>query len=121
MIKAFKRMAPYLVMVLAPVGWQYQSAAIGAEPGLVGHWTLRGECAESSGQGNHGVNHGVDLDHGAFDGEQAYIEVPASDSLKLGTGNFAFSAWVYTEKERDDIVGDVIDMYDPASRRGITL
>src|SRR6478672_8252371 len=97
------------------------AGAPGAEPGLVGHWTLRGDCRDSSGQGNHGINHGVDLDHGAFDGEQAYIEVPASDSLKLGKGDFAICAWIYTEKELDDIVGDVVDLYDPAQRRGITL
>jgi Concanavalin A-like lectin/glucanases superfamily len=98
-----------------------QTAANCAETGLVGHWTLQGDCRDSSGQENHGVNHGVGLDRGAFDGEQAYIEVPASESLKLGKGDFAFSAWVHTEKELDDIVGDVIDMYDPTLRRGITL
>ena len=58
---------------------------------------------------------------GAFDGAHAYIEVPASDSLKLGTGDFTICARVYTEKQLDDIVGDVLDMYDPAARRGITL
>ena len=51
----------------------------------------------------------------------AYIEVPASKSLKLGTGDFTVCAWVYTEKQLDDVVGDVFDMYDPAARRGITL
>jgi hypothetical protein len=82
---------------------------------------LQGDCRDYSGHDNHGVNHGVDLDNGAFDGTSAYIEVPASESIRLGTGNFAFCAWVYTEKELDDIVGDVFDMYDPALRRGITL
>jgi hypothetical protein len=96
-------------------------AADSSEPGLMGHWTLHGDCQDSSGNGNHGVNHGVKLSRGEFDGQQAYIEVPASDSLKLGTGDFAFCAWIYTDNELDDIVGDVMDVYDPASRRGVTL
>jgi hypothetical protein len=95
--------------------------AADADPGLVGHWKLRGDCNDSSQFGNHGVNHGVDLDRGEFDGQGAYIEVPANQSLRFGTGDFAFCAWVYTEKQLDDIVGDVFDLYDPAERRGITL
>src|SRR6476620_2991657 len=108
-------------LVLLVLTWLCQVRATCADPGLVGHWKLQGDCRDSSGHGNDGVNHGVDLDHGAFDGAQAYIEIPSSDSLKLGKGDFAICAWVYTEKELDDIVGDVIDKYDPAQRRGITL
>src|SRR5258708_1259374 len=59
------------------------------DAGLVGHWKLQGDCRDYSGQGNHGVNHGVGLEKGAFDGVGAYIEVPAHPSLKLGTGDFA--------------------------------
>jgi hypothetical protein len=92
-----------------------------AEPGLVGHWKLKGDCRDYSGRNNHGVNHGVDLKSGAFDGKGAFIEVPNSESLQLGTGDFAICAWVYTEEELDDIVGDVFELYDPAMRRGITL
>jgi hypothetical protein len=91
------------------------------EPGLIGYWKLRGDSRDHSGNGNHGINHGVDLDSGTFNGAGAYMKVPSSPSLKLGTGNFSMSTWVYTEKELNDIVGDVIDMYDPAIRRGITL
>jgi hypothetical protein len=95
--------------------------AYAAEPGLVGHWKLQGDCRDYSGHGNHGVNHGVELNSGQFDGLHAYIEVPTSDSLKLGTGNFTISARIYTEKQLNDIVGDILDMYDPMARRGITL
>src|SRR5438876_11832063 len=91
------------------------------DAGLVGYWKLQGDCRDYSGHGNHGVNHGVNLEGGVFDGVSAYVEVPNSDSLKLGTGDFSLSAWVYTEKQLDDIVGDVLEMYDPERRRGITL
>jgi hypothetical protein len=96
-------------------------ASNSTEPNLVGYWKLRGDCRDYSGHGNHGVNHGVQLDRGAFDGLRAHIEVPSSASLKLGTGDFALCAWIYTEKELDDVVGDVLDLYDPSRRRGITL
>ena len=89
--------------------------------GLVGHWKLQGDCRDHSGKGNHGVNHGVKLKDGAFDGIGAYIEVPAHPSLNLGAGDFAISARVHTEKEVNDILGDVLDKFDPDLRRGITL
>ncbi len=89
--------------------------------GLVGYWKLQGDCRDYSGNGNHGINHGVQLENGNFNGNSAYIEIPNSNSLKLGTGDFSLSAWVYTEKEINDIVGDVLDMYDPSLRRGFTL
>jgi hypothetical protein len=91
------------------------------DPGLVGYWKLSGDCRDASGHGNHGVNHGVDLDKGRFDGRSAYIEVPASSSLRLGTGDFSFCAKAFTETNLDDVLGDIFDCYDPATRRGITL
>jgi hypothetical protein len=99
----------------------FQGVALAKAAELIGHWKLVGDCRDYSGQNNHGVNHGVDLAHGAFDGEHAYVEVPAAKSLTLGNGDFAFCAWVNTAKELDDIVGDIMDMYDPGSRRGVTL
>jgi hypothetical protein len=91
------------------------------EPGLAGYWKLRGDTRDYSGNGNDGINHGVNLKDGSFSGSGAYIEVPSSPSLRFGTKSFSLSAWVYTEKRLDDIVGDVFDLYDPASRRGFSL
>lgn len=89
--------------------------------GLAGHWKLKGDCQDHSGRGNHGVNHGVNLENGTFDGTGAYIEVAANDSLKPGASDFSLSAWIYTEKQLDDAVGDILDLYDPDLRRGVTL
>jgi hypothetical protein len=50
------------------------AGARAAEPGLVGHWQLQGDCRDYSGHENHGVNHGVDLDRGAFDGVGAICD-----------------------------------------------
>ncbi len=110
-----------LSFVLAILGWLLPCTALGAEPGLIGHWKLQGDCRDYSGHDNHGVNHGVDLENGTFDGASAYIEVFPSDSLELGSNDFAFCAQIHTDEQLDDIVGDVMDMFDPATRRGITL
>ena len=92
-----------------------------AESGLIGHWKLQGDCRDHSGAGNHGINHGVKLERGEFDGRSAYIEVPNSQSLQFGKGEFSLAAWVYTERDLDDVFGDVLDKFDPAQRKGLTL
>ncbi|MFM7072315.1 MAG: LamG-like jellyroll fold domain-containing protein [Planctomycetota bacterium] len=91
------------------------------EPGLVGHWPLQGDCRDHSGHGLHGINHGVDLATGLFNGRNAYIEIPASDSLRLGTGDFTIVASVFTDEIVDDTLGDVVSLYDARRRRGVTL
>src|SRR4030095_11894977 len=95
--------------------------ALHHEPGLVGYWKLQGDCRDYSPHGNHAVNHGVNLTNGTFNGVDSFIEVPSSPSLKPGTGDFSICAWIYQEKELDDVVGDVVDFYDPTFLRGITL
>lgn len=102
--------------------------ARGQDHDLIGHWKLAGDVKDSSGQGNDGQNHRVDLtatgrdgragSAARFDGIDAFIEVPSSKSLALGTGDFTLTAWVHTTRELDDVVGDLVSKFDPASRRG---
>ncbi len=87
--------------------------------GLVGH--LRGDCRDISGLGNHGIRRGGAAEQGEFDGRTAWIEVPASESLRFGTDDFTFAAWVHTEAQVDDAMGDILESFDPDTRRGITL
>lgn len=101
--------------------------------GLVGHWQLAGDCRDDSGSGNHARNHGADLTvagpdgkpNGAarFDGRSSWLEVPASPSLRLGTGDFSIAAWVHIsgDAELDDAYGDIVSQYDPVARRGFSL
>ena len=98
--------------------------AAATEPGLVGHWKLAGDCRDSSPRGNHAVNHGVELtgpDGARFDGVDDYIEVPRSESLRLGSGDFSIAVWVYTESELDDVLGDLVSKYDPETRTGLNF
>ena len=87
------------------------------DPGLAGYWKLKGNCRDYSGRGNHGVN----VDAGNFNGRDSYIEVPDSPSLGFGSGDFSISVWVYTERDIDDVIGDVLSKYDPEKRKGFNL
>lgn len=111
------------------------AALLGAEPGapvvragsadgLVGHWKLAGDGQDSSGRANHAVNRGADLSspQGArFNGIDQWLEVPASASLALGPGDFSIAVWVHTEPAVDDVLGDLLSKYDPATRTGVNL
>lgn len=98
---------------------------------LVGHWKLAGDSNDYSGKGNHARNHGVDLkgpgpDHqpagaAAFNGRDSYLEVPAHASWQLGKNDFSATAWIHTERDLDDLPGDIISQYDPKQRRGFHL
>lgn len=92
-----------------------------AAAGLVGHWQLRGDCQDSSGHGHHGINHGVDLKAGRFDGRSGWIEVPGGGAFGLGRGDFTVAAWVHTDEVVDDTIGDVVSLFDPSRRRGFSL
>ncbi|MEK7397948.1 MAG: LamG domain-containing protein, partial [Candidatus Poribacteria bacterium] len=91
------------------------------ESGLIGYWKLKGDCKDYSEKGNHGINHGVNLNTGEFNGRDSYVEVTNSPSLNFGTGDFSISAWVNTENDVDDVIGDVMSKYDPQNRKGWTL
>ena len=79
----------------------------------VGYWPLRGDARDHSGQENHAVNHGVNLETGQFDGRGSYLEVPARPVLDPRTGDFSISSWVYTEAPVLDTFGDVVSKFDP--------
>ncbi|HPP52074.1 MAG TPA: hypothetical protein PK777_03910 [Thermoguttaceae bacterium] len=114
-----------VIGLMAGVLWFLSRGAWGdPQAGLVGRWKLAGDCRDSSGRENHGVNHGVDLsaaDGAKFNGIDSYIEVPASEDLKFGKSDFSIAVWVHTEAELDDVLGDILSKYDPASRTGLVL
>jgi len=78
------------------------------EKELIGYRKLKGDCKDYSGKDNHGKNHGVNLANSAFNCTNSYIEVEHNDLLNFGKNNFSISAWVYTEKDLLDVIGDII-------------
>lgn len=113
----------WILLPYACVGLTLLSACPAAadEAGLVGYWKLRGDCKDYSGRGHHGKNVGVDLETSEFSGLGSYIEVADTPALRLGTGTFSLSAWVFTRPETDRAPGDVLSKYDPSRRRGVNL
>ena len=97
--------------------------AAAPDDGLVGHWPLAQDCQDRSENGNHGTNHGVELepDGARFNGTGAYVDVPASDSLQFATDDLSVALWLHTDERLRDVLGDVLSMYDPATRRGFNL
>lgn len=93
----------------------------GLNEGLVCHLKLKGDCLDHSGNNNHGINRGVRLEDGSFDGRGAHVEIPATESLQPGRGDFTISAWVHTEPIVNDTLGDVASWFDPDMRRGVNL
>lgn len=94
------------------------------DDGLVAQWKLTTDTRDSSGAERHAVNHGVQFDanKGAiFDGLDTWLEIPADKAPELGTHPFTLSAWVYTEQELDDVLGDVMSWYDPKTRNGFNF
>ena len=68
-----------LVMCLCLLWMFVPVDASAAEPDqLIGHWKLSRDAQDSSGHGNHGLNHGVDMgasDGALFDGIADYISM----------------------------------------------
>jgi hypothetical protein len=102
--------------------------AVAGDADLIAHWQLASDTRDHSGNGNDGRNHAVDLQAAGpkggdgsaarFDGRGSYIEVADRSALQLGTGDFSIAAWLHTEKNLDDVIGDIVSKYDPVSRTG---
>jgi hypothetical protein len=95
--------------------------AAAADSNLIGYWTLRGDCLDHSGHGLDGINHGVDLKTGAFDGRGSFIEIPDRPALNCFNGDFTITADVFTDKGIDDCFGDIVSKFNQAQRKGFNL
>ncbi|HID75809.1 MAG TPA: LamG domain-containing protein [Planctomycetaceae bacterium] len=107
------------------------TSSLGAGKEFMAHFPLDGNAQDVSGNGNHGVVHGVRFVKdtirgktrvvGVFDGLDDWIEVPHRDVLRFGKADFSISVWLHTESPLDDIVGDLVSKYDAAARRGFVF
>ncbi len=111
------------VIVSLSLSW-FQTKIEAEENSLIGHWSLTGDALDRSGSKNNGINHGVILkpnQPAIFDGRKAFIEVPHSESLSFGTGEFSISVFVNTSAVLDDVIGNILGKFDPITRRGFQL
>ena len=113
-----------LLIVVTTGALLVSTGPLAAAEGPVAHWKLEEDGRDSSGNGHHAINHGVRFagDRAAtFNGVDSWLEIPAAKPLQLGTDEFSVVAWIHTAEELDDVLGDVMACYDPATRTGFTI
>ena len=90
---------------------------------MVGHWTLTENADDSSGSNLAGRDKDLAYtrEGAVFDGQTSRLDVNDDDRLNFGDGEFSIAAWVHTDSELDDAIGDLLNKYDPAARRGFNL
>lgn len=109
--------------LLSVISFALVSSGLAAD-GLVGHWKLTGDARDSAGGDRHAINHGVTFASGegaTFGGIDSWLEVPAEKAPKLGAKPFTITAWIHTDEDLDDVLGDVMSRYDPKTRTGFNL
>ena len=112
---------------LVSIAWAFiafSGLANANDDGLIAHWKLTADARDSSGSDHHAINHGVtfDADRGAaFDGIDAWLEVPADRAPKFGKKAFTIAAWIHTDEELDDVLGDIMSCFDPKTRNGFNF
>jgi hypothetical protein len=102
-----------------------------ATDGLIAHFPFSADCEDHAGAGLSVRNHGVRLvpaEDGPhpgraarFDGTNAFLEVADHPVLHVGREDFSVAAWVRTDETSGDVAGDLLDKFDPATRRGFHL
>ncbi len=100
------------------------SASSAVKDSLIGHWRLEGRARDASPSGLHAQSHDVAWNQRAgaeFNGRSAYLEVPASPLLNVGTNDFTVSLWLRLDPTLDDSPGDLVTLFDPEARNGFNL
>jgi len=94
------------------------------DEGLIAHWPFAGDCEERVCGDLVVRNHGVEpggaegRSGAAFNGRDAFIEVQDHPALRPGREDFSIACWIHTGA---DVVGDLVDKFDPGTRRGVRL
>lgn len=129
------RLVAVMFVVLACCGFRSELVlaqdATGLTDGLLGYWPLSKDAKDVSGRGHDANVNGVVWRNGSlkagetaaaiFDGRGASLEVAAHPEIKLGRGDFSLAAWVWAADSTEDVPGDILSQYDPATRRGFHL
>lgn len=112
-----------LILFVSMTGLEY-SALKAEDAVLLGDWRLQGDSKDRSSLQLKTNNQGVVLkpdQPAVFDGRKAFLEVPHTKALSLGTGEFSISLTVHTSAELDDVLGTLLSKYDRKTRRGFQL
>ncbi|MCA9006767.1 MAG: LamG domain-containing protein [Planctomycetaceae bacterium] len=113
-----------LLMLLGSLVCLGQASLQAEDSALLGDWRLQGDSQDRSALQLKTINQGVVLkadQPAVFDGRKAFLEVPHTDAIKLGTNEFSISLTVHTSAELDDVLGTLLSKYDRKTRRGFQL
>jgi hypothetical protein len=99
-----------------------------ANPKLIAHWPLAGDPSDVVG-GHHGKANdlqfssdpGGSSSYAEFDGRRSRVQIPDHPELRLGTGDFTFTAWVRSHSPMTHVFGDILSKFDPVGRCGINI
>lgn len=106
-------------------------ADVNHSDGVLGHWPLRKDGQDLSGNGLHGRPR--DVVFGApgpggkegraarFEGRTSVIDVADHPKLRLGTSDFSIAVWAKLDKDLDDHPGDILSKFDPVKRQGFNF
>jgi hypothetical protein len=98
---------------------------------LIGHWPLGRDGEDRSGRGHRSIASAVEFGQpgpdgkpdtaARFDGARSRIEIADHPDFHLGGRDFTLSAWVNTDDDAAEIVGDIASKFDLNERRGFHL
>ncbi len=93
------------------------------EDSLLGHWRLDGHARDVSRHALYAQPPDITWTPraAAFNGRSARREVPATPVLRPGTNDFTLSLWLNLADPLDDSPGDLVTLFDPATRNGFNL
>ena len=94
---------------------------------LLAHWRLDGSAEDVSGSGAHGVATDVAYEvlpggqgkAAIFNGRTSRIRIDRSPLE--GNEEFTIALWARTDESVDDVHGDLLSWFDPATRTGLNL
>ncbi len=96
---------------------------------LVGHWPLIKDISDHSASKVPTEGHDIQFVESQqrnknvanLNGRSAYLSAKNHQNFNFGTKQFSLAAWVNTEENLNDVVGDVISKFDPQNRTGFEL
>lgn len=112
-----------LFTLLALLTWSPLVRA--SEPSLIAHWSLERDAREvisNLKSEPEAVQFSEPPSAAQFDGRASIVRVPgAAAQLNLGTQPFTISVHVRADASTEDLPGDILSLFDPATRTGLQL
>src|SRR5690606_29160022 len=121
-----------LVLIIALFSACSKETSEDLKKGLEGHWELRGNPQDNSGNDRHAIVKG-DIDFGVtgpdkkqgsaigLNGHNAWLEVPANKSPNLGNEDFSISLWINLNNNAGNVPGDLLSQYDSLNKKRFHL